>query len=130
MNGLNRVTDILKILCNADGVAGYEDEVRGAIEEMVRPYADEMITDALGNLLVFKKGKKARNKPLVVCAHMDEVGFMVREITEKGMLKFVTVGSVDLQRRYAHRRLRDDRSLRHAHPRASDRPLAAFFLRF
>ncbi len=95
MADLQRVTDILKILCTADGVAGYEDEVRGLIEEMVRPYADEMMVDALGNLLVFKKGAKRREKPLAVCAHMDEVGFMVREITEKGMLKFATVGSVD-----------------------------------
>ena len=95
MADLNRVLEVLEILCNADGVAGYEDEVRDAIEAMVRPHADEIIVDALGNLLVFKKGAKRREKPLVVCAHMDEVGFMVREITEKGMLKFATVGSVD-----------------------------------
>ena len=95
MSDLKRVLEILEILCNADGVAGYEDEVRDIIEEMVKPHADEVMIDALGNLLVFKKGAKRREKPLVVCAHMDEVGFMVREITEKGMLKFATVGSVD-----------------------------------
>ncbi len=95
MSDLNTLLDILEKLCNADGVAGYEDEVREVIEDMIRPYADEMIVDPIGNLLVFKKGKKSREQPMAVCAHMDEVGFMVREITEKGMLKFVAVGSVD-----------------------------------
>ncbi|MBQ1271693.1 MAG: M42 family peptidase [Clostridia bacterium] len=95
MNDINKVTEILEKLCSADGVAGYEEEVRVIIEEMVKPYADEMFADALGNLFVFKKGKNRREKPLVVSAHMDEVGFMAREITEKGMIKFLTVGSVD-----------------------------------
>ncbi|MGM9638523.1 MAG: M42 family metallopeptidase [Butyricicoccaceae bacterium] len=95
MRDANRVTEILKILCACDGVAGYEDEVRQAIENLAAPHADQMMTDALGNLLVFKKGRQRREKPLAVCAHMDEVGFMVREITEKGMLKFLTVGSID-----------------------------------
>ncbi|MEA4920952.1 MAG: M42 family peptidase [Clostridiaceae bacterium] len=95
MSDVNTVTKILEKLCSCDGIAGYEDEVRDAIAEMAKPYADEMITDALGNLLVFKKGKDRRSSPLAVSAHMDEVGFMVREITDKGMLKFLPVGSVD-----------------------------------
>ncbi len=89
------ITEILEKLCTADGIAGYEDEVRQAALDIVAPYADEVITDALGNLLVFKKGKNRRQAPVALCAHMDEVGFMVRDITEKGMIRFLTVGSVD-----------------------------------
>lgn len=89
------ITEILEKLCTADGVAGYEDEVRQAALDIVAPYADEVITDPLGNLLVFKKGKKRRQSPVALCAHIDEVGFMVRDITEKGMIRFLTVGSVD-----------------------------------
>lgn len=95
MSDLNRVTEILKQLCEVDGVAGYEEEVREAIASIVRPHADEIKTDALGNLLVFKKGRNTPKKPIALCAHMDEVGFMVNKITDNGMIKFLTVGSVD-----------------------------------
>lgn len=95
MSDLNRVTEILKLLCEKDGVAGYEDEVREAIADIARPHADEMTVDALGNLLVFKKGRNTPKKPIALSAHMDEVGFMVSKITEGGMIKFVTVGSID-----------------------------------
>ncbi len=87
--------DLLQQLCDLDGVTGYEDEVRIFLEEQVRAYADEMITDAVGNLLVFKKGKQTRKRPLLVLAHMDEVGFLVRDITEEGMLKLTPAGGVD-----------------------------------
>jgi endoglucanase len=49
----------------------------------------------VGNLIVFKKGKQARKRPLAMFAHMDEVGFLVKDITEDGMLKLATAGSID-----------------------------------
>lgn len=85
----------LKALCLLDGVPGYEQEVREAIERMVRPYADEVIVDAMGNLLVFKQGKQRRVRPLVVAAHMDEAGFLVSGYTEDGCLKLTPAGSID-----------------------------------
>lgn len=87
--------ELLRSLCTLDGVGGYEEEVRAFLEEQARPYADEMIVDALGNLLVFKKGKRPRKRPMMVCAHMDEVGFLVEDITEDGMLKLSRAGSID-----------------------------------
>ncbi|MBQ8003658.1 MAG: M42 family peptidase, partial [Oscillospiraceae bacterium] len=48
-----------------------------------------------GNLFVFKKGKMRREKPFMVCAHMDEVGIIIKEITADGYLKFDFVGGVD-----------------------------------
>ncbi len=87
--------ELLKQLCELDGVPGYEDEVRLAIEKLVEKHATEMTVDPLGNLIVFKKGKKRRARPLMVCAHMDEVGFLARTITDDGMIKLTPAGGID-----------------------------------
>ena len=87
--------ELLKQLCELDGVPGYEDEVRAFIEEQAKPYATSMEVDPVGNLIVFKKGAKARKRPLMLTAHMDEVGFLVRDITEDGMLKLAPAGGID-----------------------------------
>lgn len=82
-------------LCALSGISGFEEDVRTDIVARVRPYADEMRVDAMGNLIVFKKGAKSAPNHLMLCAHMDEVGFMVSEITEQGYLKFEAVGGID-----------------------------------
>ena len=87
--------ELLRDLCQLDGVPGYEDEVRAYIEEKARPYADEMFADSFGNQFVLKKGKTQGKRPLMVCAHMDEVGFLVRNITEDGMVKLAAAGGID-----------------------------------
>lgn len=87
--------DTIKELCALDGVSGCEDAVRSYIKEKATPYADEIRVDALGNLIVFKKGKKATGNTLLLAAHMDEVGLIVRSITEEGYLKFSCVGGID-----------------------------------
>ncbi|MBR4992084.1 MAG: M42 family peptidase [Clostridia bacterium] len=87
--------ELLKQLCELDGVPGYEDEVREFIEKQAAPYATSMEVDPVGNLIVFKKGAKARKRPLMLTAHMDEVGFLVRDITEDGMLKLAPAGGID-----------------------------------
>ena len=87
--------ELLKQLCTLDGVPGYEDEVRAFIEKEAAPYATSMEVDPVGNLIVFKKGAKARKRPLLLMAHMDEVGFLVKDITEDGMLKLAPAGGID-----------------------------------
>jgi len=87
--------DTLKALCALDGVSGFEDQVRAYCKEQAAPYADEMRVDALGNLIVFKKGAKATGNKLMLAAHMDEVGMIVKSITEDGDLKFSCVGGID-----------------------------------
>lgn len=87
--------DTLKTLCALDGVSGCEDQVRAYCKEQAAPYADEMRVDALGNLIVFKKGTKSTGNKLLLAAHMDEVGMIVRSITEDGDLKFSCVGGID-----------------------------------
>ncbi len=87
--------ETLKRLCALPGVSGMENEVADYIKAEAGPYADEMITDSLGNVLVFKKGRKAPEKRLMLAAHMDEVGVIITGITDDGYLKFDFVGGVD-----------------------------------
>ena len=87
--------DLLKELCLLNGVSGDEDEVRAFIRGRAKPYAHSIRTDALGNLIVFKKGRRATGNKLLLAAHMDEVGLIVTRITDDGFLKFDFVGGVD-----------------------------------
>lgn len=87
--------DTVKTLCYLSGVSGFEDEVREYILERVMPYADEIMTDAMGNLIVVKKGAVTPAKKVMLCAHMDEVGLIVTGIDEDGYLKFGFVGGID-----------------------------------
>ena len=82
-------------LCRLNGTSGDEDRVREYIREKAAPYADSMRTDALGNLIVFKKGAKSTGNKLLIAAHMDEVGLIITRITDDGFLKFDFVGGVD-----------------------------------
>ena len=88
-----REEKLLEKLTQLWGVAGYEKEVRKAIEEEVAAYADEMVTDAIGNLIVLKKGKGgADSKKIMFAAHMDEIGFMVKTIEPDGRLRVCNMG--------------------------------------
>ena len=72
---------LLKELTQAFGVAGFEDNVREIIRREVTPYADEITEDAMGNLIVLKKGVDSPHKKRIMfAAHMDEIGFMVKKI--------------------------------------------------
>ena len=85
----------LKELCLLNGVSGDEDEVRRYLVSRVKSRATHFHADAIGNLIVFKKGKKSTGNRLMLAAHMDEVGIIVTRITEDGFLKFDFVGGVD-----------------------------------
>ena len=87
--------DTLKTLCYLSGVSGAEDEVRDYILERVMPHADELSSDAMGNLIVFKKGARTPEHRLMLCAHMDEVGLIVTGYTDDGYLRFDCVGGID-----------------------------------
>lgn len=87
--------NLLKQLCALSGVSSWEDEVRDFIRDQAQPYADNIRTDAIGNLIVFKKGKKPTGNKLLLSAHMDEVGLMVKKIEDDGTLRFSSVGGID-----------------------------------
>ena len=87
--------DILKELCALDGVSGNEDDVREYIVNRVKKYADDVTVDAMGNVIVSKRGAKSPAEKLVLCAHMDEVGVIVTSITKDGYLRLDGAGSLD-----------------------------------
>jgi len=87
--------DILKSLCARNGVSGDESEVREYIISLIDRYADEIVTDVMGNLIVFKRGAKTPDKKIALCAHMDEVDVIITGVTDDGYLKFAMAGSID-----------------------------------
>ena len=86
------MTDLLKRLMLAKGVSGREDQIREVIKKEVEPYADEIITDPLGNLIARKKGN---GKKIMLCAHMDEIGFFASYIDNDGLIRVSAVGGID-----------------------------------
>lgn len=87
--------DTLETLCCLDGVSGMENEIRDYILERAMPHADEIRTDSMGNLILFKKGRKSTEEKIMFCAHMDEVGLIITHITDDGYLRFAFAGGVD-----------------------------------
>ncbi|MCD8004795.1 MAG: M42 family metallopeptidase [Oscillospiraceae bacterium] len=87
--------ETLKQLCTLPGVSSFEDRVRDYLRKRAEPCAQRVQTDALGNLLVWKKGARSGGPRLLICAHMDEVGLMVDRVTDEGYLKFSCVGGID-----------------------------------
>ena len=86
---------LLEKLCNAMAVSGDEGEVRRIVLEEVKPYADEVKVDALGSVLVRKKGQGRRPLRVLLDAHTDEVGFMIVADDGDGFYQFRTVGGID-----------------------------------
>ena len=83
---------LLEKLCQAHGVSGYEDEVADIIIDIIKDNCDTVMKDGVGNVLAFKKGRKTPKEPIMLCAHMDEVGFSVKNINDDGTLDFLQVG--------------------------------------
>lgn len=88
---------LLQKLSDARGVSGNEDAVRQILLDEVTPYADECRVDNIGNLIVTVRAREGVERPhrVMVAAHMDEVGLMVRQIGKDGLLRFRRVGGID-----------------------------------
>lgn len=91
MAKLDETLTMLKELTDARGIPGNEREVREVMKKYIAPYADEITTDGLGSLIAKKTGKEGGPK-IMVAGHLDEVGFMVTQIDDKGFLRFQPVG--------------------------------------
>lgn len=87
---------LLEQLSNAFGPSGCEDEVRRLLARELKEKVDDLQTDALGNLIVFKRGTGAEPRlKVMIDAHMDEVGLMITRIETNGLLGFRAVGGID-----------------------------------
>lgn len=94
----------LKKLLKIQGVSSREDKVAAFIEETVRPYVDEIKRDPLGNLICLKRGTSKKAKKIMLCAHMDEIGFIVNYIQDNGLVRISRVGGINYYA-YAHNRV-------------------------
>jgi putative aminopeptidase FrvX len=87
---------LLERLSNACAVSGDEGEVRKIVLEQVRPHADEVKVDALGNVLVTRRGtSEERRLKVMLAAHMDEVGMMITNDEGDGIYRFEHVGGLN-----------------------------------
>jgi endoglucanase len=77
----------LEKLSNACGITGREEQVRNLMVQLMTPYVDEIQVDKMENVIAIKKGKSKAPK-IMLAAHMDEVGLMVKTITKDGFLQF------------------------------------------
>lgn len=83
----------IKELCLCPSISGREERIRALLENKIRPFADEVTTDALGNLIAIKRGNRAGAR-VMLCAHMDEIGFLVTFIEEDGWVRVAPVGGI------------------------------------
>jgi len=86
------MTDLLKKLMLTSGVSGREHNIREVIKNEIAPYADEISVDPVGNLIARKKGN---GKKIMFAAHMDEIGYFVTFIDDKGLIRVGNIGGID-----------------------------------
>ena len=83
--------ELIQTLNAAHGPSGDEGGIRERLAELARPLADEISTDAMGNLIVRKLGSGPR---VMLCAHMDSIGFIVTHVEENGFLRVGRLGGI------------------------------------
>ncbi|MBQ5765145.1 MAG: M42 family metallopeptidase [Clostridia bacterium] len=88
--------NLLNALCNIDAPSGNEEALRQFILKEISDYCDAKV-DKMGNIIAFKKGKNTPKYKVMLDAHLDEVGVIITNITESGMLLFDTVGGIETE---------------------------------
>jgi endoglucanase len=86
-------TKLLNTICTTPGAPGFEQKVRDLVLKEIKPLVDEIEIDNMGNVYAIKRG--TGDKRVMVGAHMDEIGFMVTHIDDKGFIRFHTLGGFD-----------------------------------
>lgn len=86
---------LLQTLVETPGPSGSEHVIREKIEAEIRGFADEVYTDALGNLIVRKGALKAGGKRVMISAHIDEIGLMVTHVDDNGFARFLPIGGIN-----------------------------------
>lgn len=87
--------ELLRTLCQVEGIPSREDKVRDVVVTEMRRLVDEMSVDALGNLIGRKHGSGSGGLSVMISAHMDEIGFLVKFIDDSGFVRVQTVGGFD-----------------------------------
>lgn len=100
--------DLLRRLCEVPGIPGREERVRDLIAKDTKSLFDAVETDAMGSLICTRNSQAAKSKKgeatrLMVAAHMDEIGFYVRHIDEKGFIWVNPAGGFDTRNLFSRR---------------------------
>lgn len=95
MKGKIIMFELLKKLCKSSGVSGRETEIRNTIAEIMTPYCDEMRVDNMGNLICFKRGNGENKEKIMLCGHMDEIGFIATYIESDGAIRIASLGGIN-----------------------------------
>jgi putative aminopeptidase FrvX len=85
---------LLECLSNACAASGDEGEVRKIVLDEIRPHADELKVDALGNVLATKHSSLEQPMRVMLAAHMDEVGLMLTQDNGDGIYRFEIMGGI------------------------------------
>lgn len=87
--------ELIKNLTEIYGPSGREDRVRMLIKSEIKKFCKNIRTDTLGNLIAHIPASGKKNvKKLMFCAHMDEIGLIVKYIDKQGFLRFTSVGGI------------------------------------
>lgn len=87
---------LLKEVCEVSGAPGFEEPIRQIVLREIQDLVDTFSIDNIGNVIAIKYGKNnPHERKIMVAAHMDEIGFMVTHIDDKGFLRFHTLGGFD-----------------------------------
>jgi putative aminopeptidase FrvX len=92
----------LRELSEVVGISGFEADARAVIQREIEPFIDEVWVDPLGNLLAIRKGEQEKPR-ILLDAHVDEIGFIVRYIHENGFLRLTPIGGWDSRILPGHR---------------------------
>lgn len=90
-------TKLLKEICTVPGAPGFEKKIRDLVLTELKGLVDEVSLDNMGNVYAIRRGTKPEDerKKVMVGAHMDEIGFIVTHIDDKGFIRFHTLGGFD-----------------------------------
>jgi len=86
---------ILQTLVETPGPSGSEHVIREKIKAEIQAHADEVYTDALGNLIVRKGALKEGGKRIMISAHVDEIGLMITHVDDNGFARFLPIGGIN-----------------------------------
>ncbi len=86
--------ELLKKLTTPLGVSGNEVHISDVIRGIMEPLCDECYNDAMGNLIAVRHGTGAHHRKTMLCAHMDEIGFIVTYIEDNGVIRFAPIGGI------------------------------------
>src|SRR3954465_9944688 len=93
----------LKSLSEAPGVPGREERVRDILHREAKGLFDDITTDPMGNLIATKRSKAPGAKRVLLACHIDEIGFYVKHVDEKGFVRIQNVGGFDTRNLFARR---------------------------